>query len=311
MSTSILGLAEALLGPAVRVYPGRGWAVFWCPLHGDARRQGRRGRPNLGVSLADGHWKCLRCGAAGPSLAALARAMGKELREDRPAIREHPAPPPSPPPVARLDEALGVARWALWNAESAAKARAYLVRRGISPAIVQAYGLGYGPAVPRVSAATARAAREAGLLRPDGTWAWAGSLVFPDPPVGPRAIQIRRLHPNGSPKYQTWGRLERPYGAWRVRQETRLLVVVEGVFDALAMAMALEAEGLFPEAVPVATWGASPSRAVLEWLRAWPREVWAIPDPDEAGDAWARRIREMCGRRARVIRPPEGLVAIP
>ncbi|MDR7574394.1 MAG: toprim domain-containing protein [Armatimonadota bacterium] len=304
---TILSQAEALLGPAVRVYPARGWAEFWCPFHDDARRQGRRGRPNLGVSLVDGHWRCLRCGAAGPSLAALARALGQDFSLEKRA--DSPLPPPPPRPIARLEEALGIARWALWNAPAAAAARAYLEARGIPEAIARAYGLGYGPAAPRVRAETLAAAREAGLVRKDGLWRWAGALVFPDPPVGPRAIQIRRVRAEpAGPKYQSWGRLERPYGAWRIRPGTRLLIAAEGVFDALALAAALEAEGLFPEAVPVATWGSSPSRAVLEALREWPRELWLIPDPDEAGEAWARRIRQERGKQlTRVLRPPEGL----
>jgi len=305
MGAGILSAAEALLGPAVRVHLHRGWAEFWCPFHQDAARRGRRGRPNFGVSLTDGHWKCLRCGASGPSLEALARALGKKV-PDRRAIREEKRPAPAPP-VARLEEALAAARWALWNAAEAQGARDHLARRGISPAIASAYGLGYGLAFPRVSRETLEAAQEAGLARGDGLWRWAGGVVLPDPPVGPRAIQVRHLRP-GAPKYQTWGRLERPFGAWRVRPTTRLVIAAEGVFDALALAGALEAEGLFPEAVAVATWGASPSRPVLEWLRDWRGELWLLPDGDEAGREWARRIgRERKGKATTVILPPDGL----
>ena len=305
--SGILIQAEALLGPAVRVHPHRGWAEFWCPFHPDAARQGRRGRPNFGVSLVDGRWKCLRCGRSGPSLAALARELGKEI-PDRRAEAPREEKRPVPPPVARLEEALAAARWALWNAAEAQGAREYLARRGISPAVASAYGLGYGLAFPRVSRETLEAARAAGLVRRDGPWGWAGGILFPDPPVGRRAIQARLLRPGASLKYQTWGRLERPYGAWRVRPATRLVIAAEGVFDALALAGALEAEGLFPEAVAVATWGASPSRPVLEWLRDWRGELWLIPDGDEAGREWARRIgRARQGRPTTVILPPDGL----
>lgn len=301
---NILIQAEALLGPAVRVHPHRGWAEFWCPFHRDAAREGRRGRPNLGVSLADGHWKCLRCGAAGPSLAALARALGREAPRDRPEGARRPSRD-EPPPVARLEEALAAARWALWNAAEAGPAREALARRGISPAMALDYGLGYGLSFPRVRPEALEAARAAGLVR-RGAWGWAGGIVFPDPPVGPRAIQVRHLRP-GAPKYQTWGRVERPYGAWRIRPATRLLIAVEGVFDALALAGALAAEGLLPEAVPVATYGASPARPVLEFLRGWRGELWLLPDPDEAGAEWARRIRAERRGRTRIIPPPDGL----
>jgi len=303
----ILAQAEALLGPAVRVHPHRGWAEFWCPFHGDAKRQGRRGRPNFGVSLIDGHWKCLRCGASGPSLEALARALGKKV-PDCAAVREEEKRPAPVPPVARLEEALAAARWALWNATEAQAAREHLARRGISPAVASAYGLGYGLAFPRVSRETLEAAQEAGLARRDGLWQWAGGIILPDPPVGPRAVQVRHLRPGAPLKYQTWGRLERPFGAWRVRPATRLVIATEGAFDALALAGALEAEGLFPEAVAVATWGASPSRPILEWLRNWRGELWLLPDGDEAGREWARRIGQGRRReRTTVILPPDGL----
>ena len=88
--SGILIQAEALLGPAVRIHPHRGWAEFWCPFHPDAARQGRRGRPNFGVSLVDGRWKCLRCGRSGPSLAALARELGKEIPDRRAEASQSP-----------------------------------------------------------------------------------------------------------------------------------------------------------------------------------------------------------------------------
>jgi hypothetical protein len=55
----ILSAAEELLGPAVRVETHRGWATFWCPFHGDKDRAGKGGKPNFGVNLTEGYWKCL------------------------------------------------------------------------------------------------------------------------------------------------------------------------------------------------------------------------------------------------------------
>ena len=59
---NILSAAEEILGTAVRVERHRDWAIFWCPFHNDASREGEGGHPNFGVNLVNGYWKCLRCG---------------------------------------------------------------------------------------------------------------------------------------------------------------------------------------------------------------------------------------------------------
>jgi len=309
----ILALAEALLGQeAVRVYRHRGWAVFWCPFHPDAARRGRRGRPNFGVSLVDGHWKCLACGRAGPSLQALARELGKALpagRERARAERAERAPAPPPPPVRRLDPLLGRLR-ELLLAPAGGAARAFLARRGVDTETARAYGLGYAPPdPPRVSPEVRRALAEAGIW-PEGRrgWAWGNALVLAEPPVAPWAVQIRRLEPGGRPKYQTWGQIRTPWGWWRVHPSaTAAVVVVEGMMDLLAFAAALARRGALPRVIPLATGGGG-SREALERLAGFRGEILLVPDPDEAGEAWARRIREALGRRpVRVERPPDGL----
>jgi hypothetical protein len=92
-SMDILSEAIELLGSAVKVERHRGWAIFWCPFHADSTRQGEGGRPNFGVQLDQGFWKCLRCGASGPNLAALRRKLGGSA-----ACPPNPGPQPTPAP---------------------------------------------------------------------------------------------------------------------------------------------------------------------------------------------------------------------
>ena len=72
---NILSAAEEILGTAVRVEDHRNWAIFWCPFHNDASREGEGGQPNFGVNLQSGYWKCLRCGASGGSLQDIAPTL--------------------------------------------------------------------------------------------------------------------------------------------------------------------------------------------------------------------------------------------
>lgn len=103
----VLSEAVELLGPPVKVERSRGWATFWCPFHDDVARRGNRGRPNFGVQLEGGYWKCLRCGASGPNLSALRRKLGAwRPRPVAYALSE-------PPQVTQLNEALSEARASL------------------------------------------------------------------------------------------------------------------------------------------------------------------------------------------------------
>ena len=77
---NILSAAEEILGQAVRVERHRDWAIFWCPFHNDASREGEGGHPNFGVNLVNGYWKCLRCGATGGSLNALRIKLGQDWK---------------------------------------------------------------------------------------------------------------------------------------------------------------------------------------------------------------------------------------
>ena len=209
---NILSEAQELLGQAVRIEEHRGWAIFWCPFHDDAARAGRGGRANFGVNIHGdkGFWKCLRCGESGPSMAALRRKLG--VSHSKPKTPNEIPSQVTRSQVASLDEALAEARAALMGSP----AWAYLQHRGIRPYTALTYGLGYGISSPKVHRDTTERARRSRLVRQDGHWLWAGAVIYADPLTRPVAIQVRHLRQEANKKYQTWGRLIQPLGAWRL-----------------------------------------------------------------------------------------------
>ncbi|MGD2157035.1 MAG: toprim domain-containing protein [Anaerolineales bacterium] len=299
---NLLNEAQKILGQPVRVEEHRGWAVFWCPFHDDAARAGRGGRPNLGVNIHSrtGYWKCLRCGESGPSLAALRRKLGM------------PRPRPVTPHretrsrVTGLDEALAEARAALLRSPG----WAYIQKRGIRPHTALTYGLGYGVPTPKVHRDTLEIARGSRLVARDGHWLWAGGVVYADPLNKPITIQVRHLRRRARKKYQTWGRLIRPLGAWRLKASTQIAVVAEGLFDMLTLAQALHDRGR-EEVIPVYTGGAAVSWAMRWWFQEHNQYGYVlVPDPDEAGKEWAKSIRTAIRKGngvSHTVHPPEGL----
>ncbi len=297
----VLNEAVELLGPPVKVERHRGWATFWCPFHDDVARRGGRGRPNFGVQLNEGYWKCLRCGASGPSLSTLRRKLGAW----RPRTTEAPAMP-EPPLVAQLNEALSEARAAL----PGSPAERYAAQRGLRTHVTLVYGLGYGVTIPNVHLDDVQTARRARLVADDGHWLWAGGLVYADPPINPTAIQVRHLRQGADKKYQTWGRLTRPLGSWRLTPMTRTVIVLEELLDMLVIAQALRDRREDGTTGVIYTGGASPSRPMLEWFAAYRCEYLLIPDPDEAGRSWAKALKAAIQRgesQAQLVHTPDGL----
>jgi len=296
----ILAEAERLLGPAVKVEWHRRWAIFWCPFHDDISKQGKRGRPNFGVNLDDGYWKCLRCGASGPSLRVLEKKLGKWTP---PPVPERPKEPPRPS-FSLLAEAVAVARA---NFRGSPAEQYLAAERKIRPAVAAMYGMGYGVPFPPVSQSTLRAAQAHRLATDKGWWIWAGGLVYAEPPMEPVMIQVRHLREKAYSKYQTWGRLKRPAGAWRVSASTEVLVIVEGMVDMLALAQTFQDHRLGASVIPLYIAG-SGSTDIYRWLRekGEKREVFLIPDPDEGGKDWLANLRRH-GVKGEVFWPPNGL----
>ena len=69
-------------------------------------------------------------------------------------------------------------------------------------------------------------------------------------PVGTRPFPIEENH-------HTWGVRQDPLGSWRIANTTRVLLVVEGLFDMLVGSQVIAERNLHPEIVAVYTNGAS------------------------------------------------------
>jgi DNA primase len=312
----ILSIAEGILGTAVRVEEHRGWGIFWCPFHNDAGREGAGGQPNFGVNLQSGYWKCLRCGASGGSLRSLQDKLGRGYLP--PVSEPRPTRPKRPPTrVPLLDEAVSEARACVQSSP----AWAYLRQRGVTPYTALVYGLGYGIPVPRVHREIVEAAKQSMMVRRDGTWLWAGGVVYADPPTQPAVMNVRYIPDEQLPKgtrnfkpaknHKSWGNRLQPLGSWRITPNTRTLIVLEGLFDMLITAQKIHELGRDADTVAVYTNGASPSAKMLAWFREHNQyEYVLLCDPDNAGDEWAGHLTDAIqkgGASVQVLRPPDTL----
>lgn len=312
----ILSAAEEILGTAVQVEHHRDWAIFWCPFHNDASREGEGGHPNFGVNLVSGYWKCLRCGASGGSLKSLRTKLGKSWAPTVSVIR--PTRPPKPPTqVHLLDEAVSEARSCIQRSP----AWSYLAGRGVLPYTALVYGLGYGIPVPRVHREIIDAARQSIMVLPDGTWLWAGGVVYADPPTHPTVMNVRYIPTEQLPRrtrkfkpkknHKSWGNRVQPLGSWRIKPTTRVIVVLEGLFDMLITAQKIHQIGREADTVAVYTNGASPSAKMHRWFAEHNQyEYILLRDPDKAGVEWACSISASIrsgGAKVRNLRPPDKL----
>ena len=333
MKIDLLREAEALLQSPPAIPPdSRGWAHWWCPFHGDSLRAGRGGHPNFGINIEIGYYKCLRCGESGPSLSFLSHRLGKGWRPDlsQAAAMDSYAHEVPKSKVDQLDEALSAARSSLLSSP----AMPYLQDRGVKPYTALVYGLAYGQATPYISQGTALSAYESKLVLRSGIWLWAGGVVYADPLNKPTVINVRYIPDERLPggtrpfpieeNHHTWGVRQAPLGSWRITSATRVLIVVEGLFDMLIGAQSVGERNLHPEVITVYTNGASPARRMLNWFtdNAARFEFVLIPDPDEAGlggwdeekhkhiPGWLQHVSgaiEKGGGRYYVLPTPDGL----
>jgi hypothetical protein len=312
----ILSAAEEILGTAVRVEEHRDWAIFWCPFHNDASRQGQGGHPNFGVHLINGYWKCLRCGATGGSLNSLRMKLGQSWKP--PVSAMQPTRKPKPPSqVILLDEAMSEAR----SCVQRSPAWTYLANRGVTPYTALVYGLGYGIPVPKVHGDIIKAARQSLMVRRDGIWLWAGGAVYADPPIHPTVMNVRYIPEEQIPKgtrnftpmknHKTWGVRSQPLGSWRITPTTQTIVVLEGLFDMLITAQKIHQIGRDADTVAVYTNGASPSAKMHRWFSEHSQyEYVLLRDPDKAGVEWSKSVSASIrhgGGKVRTLKPPEKL----
>jgi hypothetical protein len=293
----------------------RGWATFWCPFHDDAAQRGKTKRPNFGVNLEKGFWKCLACGAEGGSLYSLADQLLKldqlprEFRRspERRFVSRVDQPSRVTPFVEAIDQTRGC------FVTSPAFKYTTMIRK-LNPYVAAVYGLGYGVSHPWANHDVLSKAKEMNLVMKGGMWMWADSVVYVDPPTNPRLINIRYLplefcHRRTfemTVNHRTWGDRVAPLGAWRITNRTKIILVVEGLFDMLIGAQTVHARGLATEVCVVYTNGAQPSAEILQWFHqnGSKYDFVLVKDtdvPDKhgiiAGNVWEEKLKKAIGPR--------------
>lgn len=285
----------ALLGEPVRRPDRRGWATWFCPFHNDTHT------PNFGGNVVKGNWRCMTCGASGPSPTVLARRLGKNLSsryyyQPRPQVELTPTP-------MELGEAIKITQDKIYLG------RDYLYSRGIDLRTARRLGLGFGVQIKpsQVHLATIQAARSAGLINDDGYWRWNSGIIWAEPPENPFFVQIRTTRPERKLKYMTHGPIVQPAGSWLVPLvDPQKIILVEGLFDMIALNQVFLDEAR--QAVALAVLGTSPSEASARAIKNLTegKEVIIVPDPDEGGKIMENNLKRILPE-ARVVFPPANL----
>ena len=261
---------------------------------------------------------CFGCGAGGDVLDFVQRTEGLTLPE---AIRRlddgagtaataarRPAPTPRHPalPFPPRDPALLTAAVRFYYAQLRrnAKAGEYLASRGIGPDAAARLGLGFasgnGLRDYLYSAGfNPDRQRASGLFLERGAERFAGMVTVPDLASGRvRWLTGRAVDPQAKPRFQAVPGPKPVLGLARLGPSPPWAVLAEGVFDWLTLA----AWGL-PACAALGTQGLDKVATVL---RGCPRVFLAF-DHDDAGLAAAAGLKELLGRRAAVVRLPQGV----
>ena len=141
---------SAVIGRQVKLQrAGREWKAC-CPFH-------KEKTPSFTVNDEKGFYHCFGCGAHGDAIRFLTDARGLPFMD---AVKELadaaglPVPAPDPRARQQAERASGLyevmeaaARWFAeqLGAIAGAPARAYLEQRGLSPATIARFGLGFAP----------------------------------------------------------------------------------------------------------------------------------------------------------------------
>jgi DNA primase len=276
-----------------------------CPLHGGEG-------PNFSVDPAKGFYKCFVCGEGGTVYTFLMKHLGMSYPE---AIRfvaarvgvtvpdehERREEDPNRPLYDVNAFAADWFRKQLWEAESAAKARAYLERRGIGREAAERFGLGWAP---EEWSAFGDAARKHGIpdrllvelgLAKEGKGgrepydAFRGRVIFPILDLGGRVVafggrilgEAEEHVPKylNSPESAIYSKGRTLYGLhWSkgaVRKEETALVV-EGYMDYVSLA----AHGVENAVAPL---GTAMTEDQAELISRYARRAILLYDSDKAG----------------------------
>jgi len=255
-------LLSALVGRTVKVTKAGREFKGCCPFHNEKT-------PSFYVNDEKGFYHCFGCGAHGDAIRWMTDHRGlpfmdavKELADA--AGLDVPAPDPRAAQKAERANSLydvmtAAADWFAeqLNGVEGGEARAYIEKRGLKPATVKTFGLGYAPdSKGKLKAALARFGEdkliEAGLLikvdDKDSYDRFRGRLMIPIRDARGRVIAFGgRILGAGEPKYlnspdtplfdkgRTLYNLDR---AGPANRKTGRVIVVEGYMDVIALAQA-------------------------------------------------------------------------
>ncbi len=295
-----------------------------CPFHNEKT-------PSFTVSPDKGFYHCFGCGAHGDAIAFLMQSEGlsfPESVERLAALAGLEVPKPTPGEAARAERGAALhevtdaaCRWFTeqLQGEAGSEARGYLADRGLEPATIAAFRLGYAPGRGGALKLAMNAKGfddeiliEAGLIKPPETGQaprayFFERIVFPIADRRGRVVafggrtlgqsKAKYINSPDTPLFHKGRMLYNLAGARRAAHDTGEVLVVEGYMDVIALAQAG-----FPAAVaPLGT-------AITEDQIA---ELWRLaPEPLICldGDAAGRRAGYRAAERALAhLRPGKSL----
>lgn len=304
-----VSIVEVVSGYVTLKKAGRNYLGL-CPFHAEKT-------PSFTVSDERGLFHCFGCGAGGTVFTFVMRADHLTFPEAvellaRKAGIAVPQRTDSGPHNAARQEFLNVNELAqryfrqALPSPAGAPARQYLEQRGLSPAIIERYGLGFAPPggsglARNATAVQRQRAAELGLMgtRSDGSWyeRFRGRITFPIRDGSGRIVGFggRTLgsnHPKylNSPESPLFHKGQVLYGLFEARQaiaEAQRIVLVEGYLDALALVQA-------DIGYAVASLGTALTKDQLQRARRFAPEVVAFFDGDRAGQEAAARAFSVC-----------------
>ncbi|MEM7626250.1 MAG: DNA primase [Planctomycetota bacterium] len=310
-----------LIGEQVNLRPKGKEFVGLCPFHDDKT-------PSMQVSPQKQIYKCFSCGAGGDafsfvmnyhkmgfveSLKYLAEKAGIELTPWRPDGTGGGGDDQGPTDRKRIaaanESAVSFFKALLKHETHGADARAYLERRGVSPEMVETFGLGYAPdrwdglvTMVRERGWDRDGFEKAQLIRPrktgDGDFDFLRHrLVFPifDAIGRPIAFGGRKLRDEDEPKYLNspetalFNKSATLYGLHAAKKpiiDDKTAVIVEGYTDVIACHQA-GARNV------VAALGTALTAEHVRELRRYCEQVVLVMDGDAAGQKAADRAIEV------------------
>jgi len=298
-----------------------------CPFHDDKS-------PSMHVSPRMGIFKCFVCGAGGDAfnfvmkfqridfveaLKILAEEVGVTLSQtNRGGGEEAQAKKAERQAIMRSAQDFFVA-----ELKSTKPAMDYCERRGITPEVIEEWGLGFGPAIGEAMVSQIKKggqslaeARELFLIEERDTGGYydrfRGRLMFPIRDEGGKIVAYGgRIIGDGNPKYINSG--DTPlyskrrilYGFDKAKGQIasdKKAVLVEGYLDVIACHRA----GV---KTAVASLGTSLSEEHAKLLARWAEDVVVLYDGDAAGEKAASRAQELLqaeGVRVKLALMPPG-----